>query len=168
MATITPHLRRGKAKGGRAPIYIRISHKGKECFVSLGLQAREKDWNAPRARLRKSYTGFFEANRRIEEVATRLEAIARAFVLSGEAFSAQDIKRHYLGQAARGDAESVDGGFLAFAWQRHGLIERCRPQRRRGNPARCSRANSSPDPSTLTPTPSARSSIWLPSATYRI
>ncbi len=129
MATITPHLRRGKAKGGRAPIYIRISHKGKECFVSLGLQAREKDWNAPRARLRKSYTGFLEANRLIEEGATRMEAIARTLVLSGEAFSAQDIKRHYLGQVAHGDAESVDGGFLAFAWRRHALIERFNTKR---------------------------------------
>ena len=36
------------------------------------------------------------------------------------------------------------------------------------NPARCSRANSRPGPSTLTPTPSARSSTWLPSSTYRI
>ena len=62
MAKITPHLRRGAARDGLCPIYIRISHKTKEAFVSLGFKAREKDWNARTNRLRKSYAGFYEAN----------------------------------------------------------------------------------------------------------
>ena len=62
MATITPHLRTGKERDGSSPIYIRVSHKGKECFVTLGIKASERDWNRRQLRLRKSYAGFFEAN----------------------------------------------------------------------------------------------------------
>ena len=91
MATLTPHLRTSKERGGRSPIYIRVSHKGKECFVALGIKASERDWNRRQLRLRKSYAGFFEANRRIEEVASELEAIAQRLVLSGEPFSARDL-----------------------------------------------------------------------------
>ena len=128
MATITPHLRTGKERDGSSPIYIRVSHKGKECFVTLGIKASERDWNRRQLRLRKSYAGFFEANRRIEEVASELEAIAQRLVLSGEPFSARDVKERYLGKRSAAGL-ATDQGFLAFAWQRHGLIERFNTRR---------------------------------------
>ena len=125
MATITAHLRKGKCHDGVCPIYIRISHKGKECFIALGFKAQERDWNPRTGRLRKSYVGFYEANQRIEQVLKRAEDAARSLTLSGIPFTALDIKRRALGE----DEPSAVVTFLAFALERHSAVVRFQTRR---------------------------------------
>lgn len=111
MATITPILRRSKRdKRGRCPIWIRISDRDGDRFISLGEKVLWSEWNPRTGRVRKSHDNADDLNQLIQQKVTEARAAILRLKIDGDYVTA-DVVKEALTPDDRPD-------LFAF-WQRH-------------------------------------------------
>lgn len=108
MPTVTPILRTQKRdKRGRCPIWIRLSDKDGDRYLSLGVKVQPSQWNASKACVRKSHPNSAQINLLIQRRESEAEEEILRIRLSDKTPTVRQVKQ----QLVKDDA----GDFFAFA-----------------------------------------------------
>ena len=126
---LTLDTRRAK-KDGSYPLVLRISFKGRTSNIRLGYDIPQKDWDAKRRKVRKSFSGVSSVSRlnhellhRKTEAWDKIKELEEQGIL--ETLSVQEVKQFLIGQ-------ENTSSFLLFTEH---LIEDLRKVQRFGNAA---------------------------------
>jgi len=93
MAALTIVLRtRRKDDGGRAPVRLRIAHRGTKRFIGLDLKAEVEKWNADNERVRRSHPDAEEINAFRSELETTALPVLSELNRAGKMLTADRIK----------------------------------------------------------------------------
>lgn len=82
-----------RARSGDQPLYIRLSHGGRNAFVSLGLAVHPRDWNPRRSEVRGSHRDATELNELMQQRLADAQAAANAVLLEkGRGVTLREVK----------------------------------------------------------------------------
>jgi|GEM_PF-2603203 len=101
MATVKAVLRPRKNKAGEEPIFIRVSHKGKNNYQSLGISIKRKFWNEKAGKVRDN--DFYDAtsiNKVIDDKIKEGKDSLYALKAEGKIVSSSKIKATLTGEIA--------------------------------------------------------------------
>ena len=109
MATVTLLLNHFKEeKSGKMPLYIRIIHRRKPKYISLGIKVHpQNDWNPSRLRVKKSFPNATRINNFIATKVAEAEALAVKLETNSKDVTSQRIKDEIMGKPP--------GDYIAFA-----------------------------------------------------
>jgi len=114
MAVFTIVLRtRRKDDRGRAPVRLRIAHRGTKRFIRLGLKAEVEKWDSGKERVRRSHPDAGEINAFLSELETTALSVLSELNRAGKMLTADRIKDTI--QERRGASRDAPEDFLAFA-----------------------------------------------------
>ncbi len=91
------------------PLYIRITHRRKNKYVSLGIKVNpKKDWDNKRLRVKKSYPNSTKVNNYIVKKLAEAEAYGLELESNTKTISSQRIKEEIMGKPAECFFEFAD------------------------------------------------------------
>ncbi len=116
MATVSLYLDTRKANEDGSPVFLRISHKQEQRYVSLSTRVPEQDWHESKERVRKSHDHYAALNRLISREQSHMEEAVALLKSEPGGFTARDLKRRYKRLQAP-EAESRES-FLEYSYER--------------------------------------------------
>lgn len=116
MATVSLYLDTRKSNEDGSPIFLRVSHKQKQRYVSLSTRIPEEDWHESKERARKSHDHHAAMNRLVSREQSRMEEAVALLKSEPGAFTAQDVKQRY--ERLRAPEMEEEKSFLEYSYER--------------------------------------------------
>ena len=108
MPTVTPILRRQKQdRRGRCPVWIRLSDRHGDRYISLGVKVQPSQWNGLKGRVRKGHPNSDRINLLLQRAEAEAEEEILRLRLEDKTPTASQIKQNLTRTGA--------GDFLEFA-----------------------------------------------------